>query len=208
MPHYIKDLQVRNLRDHFKLLVRPSRALRILLNEEAFRRAGFAIPRTRFVAEVYTAGFPLRSVHASEAINDAISLADWLASHDEGPAPTGVEKRTLVGALASEVARMHKSGLYHGDMNLNNIFCRQEAEGFRFIWIDHERTRRLRVLPERLRIRNLAQLNREKRWLSRSDRLYFYRAYEKATNLQARESKALLKRTLKRHRRKERRYEN
>lgn len=76
-----------------------------------------------------------------------------------GARPGGVaRKRAAMRALGAEIARLHRCGFIHGDLTPFNIFI-VPAEPPRFVFIDHERTRRAGPLGKRRRmLRNLAQL--------------------------------------------------
>ena len=76
-----------------------------------------------------------------------------------GARPGGVaRKRAAMRALGAEIARLHRCGFIHGDLTPFNIFI-VPAEPPRFVFIDHERTRRAAPFGKRRRmLRNLAQL--------------------------------------------------
>jgi hypothetical protein len=67
-------------------------------------------------------------------------------------------RRAVLRALGAEVARLHRAGYIHGDLTPWNIFV-TGLEPPRFVFIDHERTRRT-ILSRfaRPRMRNLVQL--------------------------------------------------
>src|SRR5262249_22134119 len=67
-------------------------------------------------------------------------------------------KRALLHALGSEIARLHLGGSLHGDLPPFNILSSRD-EPDRFIFLDHERTRRSWLSRfTRARLRNLVQL--------------------------------------------------
>ena len=52
----------------------------------------------------------------------------------------GTRKRALLRALGSEVARLHRTGIVHGDLTPYNVFV-TPGEPPCFIFLDHDRTR-------------------------------------------------------------------
>jgi lipopolysaccharide kinase (Kdo/WaaP) family protein len=67
-------------------------------------------------------------------------------------------RRVVLRALGAEIARLHRAGYIHGDLTPYNIFV-TGLEPPRFVFIDHERTRRTILSRfERPRMRNLVQL--------------------------------------------------
>ena len=71
---------------------------------------------------------------------------------------TLASRRVVLRALGAEIARLHRAGYIHGDLTPYNIFV-TGLEPPRFVFIDHERTRRTILSRfERPRMRNLVQL--------------------------------------------------
>jgi hypothetical protein len=80
--------------------------------------------------------------------------------------------------MRGAVARLHRAGYIHGDLTPYNIFVVQ-TQPPRFIFLDHDRTRRGFPAGRRYRqLRNLVQLGRfDLPGLSNADRLRVFRAY-------------------------------
>jgi hypothetical protein len=118
-----------------------------------------------------------------------------------------LHKWRLLQALGCEIARLHLRGFVHGDLTPYNIFVIR-GEPPRFVFIDHERTRR-NFPPGRYRrqLRNLVQLGRFiLPGLTRTDRARVLRAYSAAISKNGakrlrRRAAAMLARRLKRDRR-------
>lgn len=68
------------------------------------------------------------------------------------------QKRVLIDALAAEVARMHRAGIVHGDLRLNNILVLPDSSERRFVYIDNERNSVHRNIPLPQVRKNLVQL--------------------------------------------------
>ena len=87
----------------------------------------------------------------------------------------GKTKFTLIQKLAAEVARMHSSGIYHGDLNANNIMITENNREFQFYFLDNEKNKFYRKTPNKKAIRNLSQLNYLifPKFIHKNDRLRF-----------------------------------
>jgi hypothetical protein len=86
-------------------------------------------------------------------------------------------KRELIAAFGRTVGRMHACGIFHGDLRLGNVLTRYNADGWQFFFIDNERTKKFKHLPDRLRLKNLVQINMYPYGISNTDRLRFLNNY-------------------------------
>jgi hypothetical protein len=120
------------------------RARRAFALGRALAAAGFAVPPALLVATRGKAGL---------LVTREVGGEDLLAA--TAHAAPG-ERRRLLRALGAEVARLHAAGFVHGDLVPANI---RVHEG-RFIFLDHDRTRRSRLLVRLVARRNLVQLGR------------------------------------------------
>ncbi len=114
-------------------------------------------------------------------------------------------KRKWIIALASEIGRMHNAGIVHGDLRLNNILINVSKDQTPlFYFLDNERNKQYRHIPDRLIVKNLLQLNLvSPKFISFNDRFRFFHHYNKSTSqFDAEAQKHLIKRiwqlTLKR----------
>ena len=92
-------------------------------------------------------------------------------------------KRHWLEKLGQEVARLHRAGFIHGDLTPHNLFIAQDPA--RFVFIDNDRTRRVRPIgAARRRLRNFVQLGRfDLDRVTRADRMRVLRAYASALGL-------------------------
>jgi serine/threonine protein kinase len=106
---------------------------------------------------------------------------------------TLASRRVVLRALGAEVARLHRAGYIHGDLTPYNIFV-TALEPPRFVFIDHERTRRTILSRfERPRMRNLVQLGHlEVAGVTNTDRMRVWTGY--CANLSARRRRLELRR--------------
>jgi hypothetical protein len=87
-------------------------------------------------------------------------------------------KRELIRVFGRTVGRMHAMGIFHGDLKVVNVLARQEKSGWRFFFIDNERTKKFYILPPWLRLKNLVQVNMHRTdALTGTDRMRFFKAY-------------------------------
>ena len=104
-----------------------------------------------------------------------------------------VQKREVLRALGRAIGRLHRAGFVHGDLTPFNLFVQLGAP-VRFIFLDHEKTRRNFGLGRKRRnLRNLVQLGRfDLPGISRSDRLRVLHAYTDAIG--ARDQRPIVRR--------------
>jgi hypothetical protein len=114
------------------------------------------------------------------------------------------EKRELLCAAGYEIGRLHGMGIFHGDLRVGNVIIDSGESSPRFYFIDNEKTRRYRMLPEKKRLKNLVQLNMVLLpHITMTDRLRFFNAYLSKNQSLLPEKKRLLREvyrmTKKRH---------
>jgi hypothetical protein len=123
------------------------RALRAHRMACALARAGFGAPETLVVGTRGDEGVLVtREVEGR-------GLLDALAERARGAVAA---KRVLLRALGAEVGRLHAAGFVHGDLVPSNVLVGSEG----FVFVDHDRTRRARLLVWWHGRRNLVQLGR------------------------------------------------
>ncbi len=164
------------LKDRFRV----SKAFRFLDQGAALSEAGFLTPVTVAAGEERRLGFLRKSFVLTVAIAAKplplfIKEPDTTAKYIRLP-----DKREAIKALGAQIRRFHDLGFVHGDLVASNILvCSDHAGGFRFYFMDNDRTRRYpKWLPHRLWRRNLVQFNRlPLPGISLQDRMRFFCAY-------------------------------
>jgi hypothetical protein len=126
---------------------RAGRAFRMAL---ALERAGFAAPCAVVVGRRGAEG-----VLATWDVG-GVPLADRLAALGAEDATARRHKHDLLRRLGVEMARLHEAGFVHGDLVPSNL----QVCGGRLCFLDHDRTRRGRLLVWWGGRRNLVQLGR------------------------------------------------
>jgi serine/threonine protein kinase len=173
---YYKEFLNRSPFEWLKSLVRGSRCDRARLQGELLRQKGFHSP------EILCWGMKnRRHFMVTEGIS-APGLFDFITKNWEPPL-AGKQlhsKRRLIEKLGQEIGRLHKEGICHGDLRLNNILVRQTEKEVYFYFIDNERNRRFTKLPKRLIRKNLVQVNMIfPLHITLQDRLRFFKAYSR-----------------------------
>jgi len=120
------------------------RARRAFAMGRALAAAGFGAPTALLMATRRGAGI---------LVTREVGGEDLLAA--AAHAAPGARRR-LLRALGAEVGRLHAAGFVHGDLVPANV----RVHGGRFVFLDHDRTRRSRILVRLAGRRNLVQLGR------------------------------------------------
>ena len=102
----------------------------------------------------------------------------------------GADGKLLLQAVAQSVRRMHRRGLYHGDLNLKNIMVRRESDNIAAYIIDFDKAK---IFPQevpggkarknlRRLLRSVCKLDPNRRHLSQQDWDLFVRFYVEAVD--------------------------
>ena len=176
---YLKQFFCRSWWDFVKHLFRPSRARRAFSASLMLAEHGFCVPKVVALGEqrygpVCTSNF-LITCELDNA-SDLYTCFDdnWQVQSRQ----VLCDKRRFIRALGETVGRMHGEGIFHGDLRAGNIFAKRTDSGWQFFFLDNERTRKLGLLPKRLRLKNLVQVNMllgEN--ITVTDRMRFLKAY-------------------------------
>lgn len=140
----------RVVRDGRALWVKVYRAPGARFARRAFRMhralaaAGFATPPVVLLGRRGREGLLVTREAAGEGLLEAAARS------------TGRPKRRLLARLGAEVARLHRAGFVAGDLVPSNVVVRDGE----LVLLDHDRTRRSRVLVWWHGRRNLVQLGR------------------------------------------------
>jgi serine/threonine protein kinase len=177
-PVYVKHFLPRSGLDLVKHLFRRSRATRAFEASLLLRRNGFNSPEPLALLEKGYGPFCTVNVLITDLVTEAVQPTDYLKKCREHPSPAAtMEKRRLIRQLGHVVGRMHAKGISHGDLRLDNVLLQPGDDKWKFYFIDNERTRQFSRIPERLRLKNLIQLNMTGHGITRTDRMRFILAY-------------------------------
>jgi tRNA A-37 threonylcarbamoyl transferase component Bud32 len=175
---FIKEHLHRSVIDFIKHLFRNSRARRALKASLMLRRNGLDCPEPLALLEKYRGPFCTNSILITEGITESVNLNKYLNKlKAENITRAEAEKKVIIRELGSYVGKMHELGIFHGDLRTGNILVQNDKGFWRFFMVDNERTRQFSVIPRRLIIKNLVQLNMFRTGISNIDRIRFIRAY-------------------------------
>ncbi len=187
-PYYFKKFLARSSLEGVKGFFRGTRAERFVRESNRLISRGFVAPE---VVEWGKLGYGnswvlCRAIEGQGAFD---FWRDFLAdkSHDI--------KRAFCVSIGREVARLHKSGIMHGDLRLNNMLVISgDIKEWKFAFLDNERNKAYNKLPFKAIIHNLVQLNMiEDPLISRSHRLACFLGYADSLGISGKEFTFLLK---------------
>jgi tRNA A-37 threonylcarbamoyl transferase component Bud32 len=195
-PVYYKEFLSRSPFEGIKNFFRGSRCQRAISKGKILRQRGFHSP------VVYCWGRKgNRHFMVSEGI-DASGLGDYIRKHWQHPLSEGEisAKRRFIKKFGKIIGELHKNGICHGDLRVNNILVKKAQDDVIFYFVDNERNRLLTKIPSRLIRKNLVQINMfQSPHITRQDRQRFFQAYcEAYGGLSPAEKLALIERVLQR----------
>jgi tRNA A-37 threonylcarbamoyl transferase component Bud32 len=145
-------------------------------------REGFQTPPVIMVGEKRVLGFVQKSFFVTEAI-EAVSLRSFFKeSFEEFLLKRTISRRDFFYQLGRVIGSLHAKGVYHGDLNLGNLWVAASSGCglFDLYFLDNEGARPFRSLPKSWRLHDLRDLNDvHLKTVTLKDRLCFLRAYLK-----------------------------
>ena len=179
---YLKHFQDFAWKDRAKAVLRGTRAQRSWRGGHALRTLGFTTPAPIAVGK--SSSFLAAPVDflLTEAASGPRLKQLVMDGFEDQLAKRGWRKGQFLKMLAVTIAELHGRGVYHGDLNPTNILVSLEGDlGLStFCFLDNARCRRMRRVPYKLRLRDLAGLNHPGlRSISNRDRLRFFSLYRR-----------------------------
>jgi tRNA A-37 threonylcarbamoyl transferase component Bud32 len=175
---YLKKYLFRSTLDFAKHLFRPSRARRAFDASLMLHKNGFDAPAVIGLFEHRTGPFYTNNLLLTEEIENTKSMSQVLIDICRNSGRDAfVHKRDLIESFGRTIGQMHAKCIFHGDLRLGNVLVIREEEQWRFFFIDNERTKKFRRLPDRLRLKNLVQINMFRDGITNNDRLRFFKTY-------------------------------
>jgi tRNA A-37 threonylcarbamoyl transferase component Bud32 len=195
-PVYFKEFLSRTPFEGIKNILRGSRCQRAISKGEILWQRGFHTPVVCCWGE--SGG---RHFMVTKGI-DAPGLGDYISKTWQQPLsrPEVAAKRRFIQKFAKKIGDLHKHGICHGDLRVNNILVQESKDDVIFYFLDNERNGIFTKIPRRLIRKNLVQLNMiQSPHITRQDRLRFFQAYcETYGGLNPVEKLALLKKVQRR----------
>jgi tRNA A-37 threonylcarbamoyl transferase component Bud32 len=173
-PVYYKEFLSRSPFEGIKNFFRGSRCQRAIIKGKILKQRGFHSPVVSCWGNKGNRHFMM-----SEGI-DALGLGDYIDKHWQRPLSGGEisAKRRLIKKFGKMIGELHKKGICHGDLRINNILVQESTDDVIFYFVDNERNRLFTKIPSRLIRKNLVQINMiQSPHINRQDRLRFFQAY-------------------------------
>ena len=195
---YFKRYVCRSTWDFIKHLVRPSRAKRAFKATLMLEKNGLEAPVVVAMGECKFSFFEREDFLATLEAEETKQIYQFIPESAEDLTKEHLrDKRDLIRALGRTVGRMHARGIFHGDLKVVNVLARQEKSGWRFFFIDNERTKKFYRLPTWLRLKNLVQLNMYRTdALTDTDSMRFFKSYLQENPLVARKRNEWVKKII------------
>lgn len=175
----IKLFVSRGIRD--RLFFRKSRSLRAAESSLLLIEKGFLSPVLIVQGELITRHRRTKDFLLTDWVEGSTDIHSYIR-HEFGKSssPEAVlEKRDFIRAFGNEIGRLHREGIFHGDLRLGNILVAGSAGKPVFYFLDNERNRYFPGgMPEYYRLKNLVQINMIiSPHITFMDRLRFIRIY-------------------------------
>lgn len=171
---YYKEYLNRSPIEALKNLFRGSRCKRARVKREILIQKGFNSPA------IYCWGRKgQRHFMVTKGV-DALGLGRYISQNWHPPLSKEkvFAKRIIIEKLGGKIGRLHKLGIYHGDLRLNNILIQQKDRDIEFHIIDNESICFYKKIPKRLIEKNLVQVNMVfPLYMTREDRIRFFKVY-------------------------------
>jgi len=176
---YLKQYLYRSTWDFIKHLFRRSRAKRAFAASLVLAEKGFCVPQIVAVGQRRYGPFCAANFLITRALEDARDVYTCFDNNWTEQSPDVLrDKRRFIKALGETIGRMHRAGIFHGDMRAGNVFAKKSKGNWQFFFLDNERTKRFRCLPQRLRLKNLVQINMLRaKAIGNTDRMRFFASY-------------------------------
>jgi tRNA A-37 threonylcarbamoyl transferase component Bud32 len=173
-PVYYKEFLKRSPIEWIKNFFRKSRCQRAIIKGKILRQRGFHSPVVSCWGKKGNRHFMI-----SEGV-DALGLGDYIGKHWQRPLSGGeiTAKRRFIKKFGKMIGELHKNGICHGDLRVNNILVQESTDDVIFYFVDNERNTLFKKIPRRLIRKNLVQINMfQSPHITRQDRQRFFQAY-------------------------------
>ena len=186
---FFKQYLYRSPIDFLKHIFRPSRAKRAAAAAVMLAQHGLSTPEVVAIGQLKIAGLAIKTFVITRSIENAKDLYACLDDVIQGPVS---QRHKFLTDLGTTIGTMHNAGIFHGDLRPGNVMARIQEGKWKFYFLDNERTKKFAKLPEKLRLKNLVQINMitdDK--LTAADRMRFYKSYCKAHTIPIKNQKQL-----------------
>ena len=178
---YYKEFHNRGIKDLLKNLVGLTRSKRAFTAGHQLLKFGFPTPEPVLHGVVRIFFFIRKNFMITRAVSGDRTY-EYFKHRYNLPLPPELleEKRALIYKAGHEIGRLHRAGIFHGDLRVGNLIIEGYGPASKIYFVDNERTMRYGILSADKRLKNLVQLNMVGLpHISNTDRLRFMNAYLK-----------------------------
>ncbi len=161
-------------------LLKKSRSLRAWEGSMLLLERGFSTPTLVAQGDITERFLLKKTFLITNALKGSLSVYEYLDTFfKERSAKVIQKKRNFIIKMGRLIGRLHKAGIFHGDLRPGNILIVHSDNNSIFYFIDNERNRGFsKGIPQRLREKNLVQINMILMpQITFSDRMRFFKAY-------------------------------
>lgn len=187
-PALCKSFYARSRIDFWLQQVLLTRADRAARGNFILQHSGFFAPEVLATSATYRFGLVCTSALYTTELVDFETLRVRLSRHDSVEA-----RKALLEQMVEVLVALHREGIFHGDLQSDNVLLCQENT---FAFVDNERTTRLRYLPLIYRLRNLRQLLSVRAGVSVEEKRFVVERYADRASLSPSQREFLLRNCL------------
>ncbi len=193
---FYKEYLYRSFSDRLKHLFRASRARRAWQAGLMLAEEDLACPETIAVGEYRKGLFCATSFLLTLEVANAKPVYSHLPENSKNLTKKALSaKREFIKAFGRTIGKLHAANICHGDLHVANVLARLDGSGWRFFFLDNERTRKFRWLPPWFRLKNLVRINMFRApAVSNTDRMRFFKAYLEENPAAARNRRIMARR--------------
>jgi tRNA A-37 threonylcarbamoyl transferase component Bud32 len=192
----VKQFRHSRLWDSLKECFRTSKGRKAWISGNGLRSRGIASLKTLALVEKRSGWIRKESFLVMEALEHGREMDRYILGGWGGIQ----EKRAFIKAFALWLSHLHNHHLYHQDMKTCNVLVSEDGKSWKYFLLDLEDVLLDEQVDEKRLFINFLQLNTSiPRTMSRTDRLRFYREYQRHRPV-VKEDKGFLSRLIKKSR--------
>ncbi|OGW37307.1 MAG: hypothetical protein A2Y97_09050 [Nitrospirae bacterium RBG_13_39_12] len=176
---FIKIFSFRNIFDRLSFF-KKSRSTRAWQGGMLLLKNGFSTPDLIARGDILKRFWVQKTFLITQALNKSSNIYDYINILFNGRSfETIQKKREFIITIGRLIGRLHKTGIFHGDLRPGNILINHLDNKILFHFIDNERNKYFpEGIPDRLREKNLVQINMiVTPLITFTDRLRFFKEY-------------------------------
>ncbi len=188
----LKEYKPRGIGKAWTDLCRPSKAMREFVLGNRLLKMGIPVAEPLAVGEKRNLRLLKKCFLITEELSQAKNLSLYVNSLRPSLSKGKIrEKREFISKLAESIRDIHNKSFTHGDLNTSHIM----VKGNEFYYLDFENARLKRRASDFRWIKDLSRLNESMpSYITRTDKLRFYKEYAKGSKAKEKKMRRYLKR--------------